>query len=60
MKISDFDHVSTDQARALRDACKRLCETYASVGNVEMAAAQWSMWQAYKSVVEYREAIGCK
>jgi hypothetical protein len=61
MTLSDFDHVPTSAAREIRDSAKRLAEKHAAeLGACELTAVAWATWQAYKLVVEYREALGCR
>jgi hypothetical protein len=61
MKISDFDHVSTEQAVNTRDGALEIAKQNAGdPSKRELCAAAWVTWKAYDAVVEYRRAQGCK
>ena len=62
MTLADFDHVSTDQARTLRDSAERLAvKALREKGEkAPEVAAAWLVFRTYSLVVSAREAQGCR
>lgn len=61
MQLSDFDHVSTDGARELRNSAKRVGAKLArekGEGAQETIAAKL-LYVLYSALVESRESNGC-
>mgnify|MGYP000961311730 CR=1 FL=1 len=62
MSTTSLDHVSTEQARTIRDSAERLAlKALREEGESSpKVAAAWMVFRAYDLVVKSREVVGCK
>jgi len=62
MNLSNFDAVSTEQARSIRDGAERIAiaAVRAEGEDSAKAAAAWVVFRMYDLLVKSREVTGCK